>query len=79
MASIQIVSGLVLMASAGSLSVSQHQASVTAHDRCHAEVRQLCTGIPSDTLSGCLKAHASQLSGACRAALADAPGRRSAN
>jgi hypothetical protein len=69
MASIEIVSGLVLMASAGSVSVA-HQA---IHDRCHVEVQQLCTAIPADTVVGCLKAHGSRLSPACRSAI-DAAG-----
>jgi hypothetical protein len=78
MASIEIVSGLVLMASAGNVSLQDHQAFVAAHEHCRAEVQQLCVAIPADTLLGCLQAHGSQLSPTCRSALADLRTRRSA-
>jgi hypothetical protein len=81
MASIQIVSGLVLLASAGNPSLAreqQHLALVTAHDRCHVEVQTLCAGLPANTVLACLKAHDGQLSPGCQSALAGANARHSA-
>ena len=77
MASIEIVSGLVLMASAGSASMAQqHQGFI--HDRCHAEVQEFCAPLPAGALTGCLRAHGGQLSLTCQSALADPHARHSA-
>ncbi|HUO87737.1 MAG TPA: hypothetical protein VMU08_01080 [Rhizomicrobium sp.] len=82
MASIQIVSGLVLMASASSLSsamqAQQHQALVAVRDHCRTEIREVCTASSSAALVGCLNAHRSWLSTTCQGAVAGAAARTSA-
>jgi hypothetical protein len=75
MASIEIVSGLVLMASVNGMSATheqQRQALVTARDHCRAEVHTLCASLPPDTLLACLRLHAGQVSPACQSAISDA-------
>jgi hypothetical protein len=75
MPSIEIISGLVLMASLNGVSAAheqQHQALVTARDHCRDDVHTLCAALPPNTLLTCLKLHASQVSRACHSAIGDA-------
>jgi hypothetical protein len=80
MASIQIVSGLVLMASASSMSTAPDQTALAIRDHCGADVRQLCTGVTpgGGALLGCLKQHWGQVSPICKDTLAEAKARRAA-